>query len=72
MSRRNLEDDMRRLVEETGHEIDLIKEVMAASKALDRPKVSGPPPLPVSSRKPMILTPSRETLAGRIALVDAA
>ena len=62
---------MRRLVEEAGLEIELIKQTIAASKALDRPKISGPPPLPKGSKERTKPAPQRETLAGRLALTDA-
>ena len=68
-------EQARRLVDEAEFEIDSIKETMLASRALDRPAAPKPPPLPVMQLSPAVAPantePSRESLASRLALLDA-
>jgi hypothetical protein len=67
--------DARVLVEEAEFEIDSIKEAVALSRAIDRPAAPKPPPLPLMALTPAKAAPdraeSRETLAGRLAMLDA-
>ena len=67
--------DARRLVEEAEFEIDSIREAVALSKAIDRPAAPQPPPLPLMALTPAQAAPdraeNRETLAGRLAMLDA-
>lgn len=72
-------DKAHRLIDEAEFELDLIKELMAQCKALDRTGAPKPPPLPLMPLSPPVAaarTPEApaelpETLAGRLAIVEA-
>ncbi len=68
-------DKARRLVDEAEFEVDSIKELIAHCRALDRAAAPKPPPLPLMLLSPATPNTSpaqaRETLAGRLAMLDA-
>jgi len=69
-------DKAHRLIDEAEFELDSIKELMAQCKALDRTGAPKPPPLPLSPPVAAARTPEApaelpETLAGRLAIVEA-
>jgi hypothetical protein len=75
-------DKAHRLIDEAEFEIDSIKELVARSRSLERTGAPKPPPLPLMPLSPPAVaqlpagapeTPAEapDTLAGRLALIDA-
>jgi hypothetical protein len=75
-------DKAHRLIDEAEFEIDTIRELMARSRSLERAGAPKPPPLPLMPLSPPASaqhpaqTPQPpgdepDTLAGRLALIDA-
>lgn len=73
-------DVARRLVDESEFELDSMRELLARSRSLDRTGPPKPPPLPLMPLSPPASAPARapaqapempDTLAGRLAVIDA-
>lgn len=71
-------DVARRLVDESEFELDSMRELLARSRSLDRTGPPKPPPLPLMPLSPPVSAPAPaqapempDTLAGRLAVIDA-